>query len=94
MLDLNFFFFTFVDIIEELISTGHQLDAINFAYEAGLQDKFPPIPLLKSFLEDSKKATSTSEDRNNYGQTAVCLVLLELLVLIKFITSNQAVGSL
>ncbi|CAL9124425.1 unnamed protein product [Musa acuminata var. zebrina] len=58
------------DIIEELISTGHQLDAINFAYEAGLQDKFPPVPLLKSFLEDSKKATSTSEDRNNYGQTA------------------------
>ncbi|RRT40667.1 hypothetical protein B296_00046776 [Ensete ventricosum] len=58
------------DIIDELISNGHQLDAINFAYEAGLQDKFPPVPLLKSFLKDSKKATSTSEDRNNCGQTA------------------------
>ncbi|CAL9080180.1 Frigida-like protein [Musa troglodytarum] len=57
------------DIIEELISNGHQLDAINFAYEAGLQDKFPPVPLLKSFLKDSKKATLTSEDRNNCGQT-------------------------
>ncbi|RWV86519.1 hypothetical protein GW17_00051582 [Ensete ventricosum] len=59
------------DIIDELISNGHQLDAINFAYEAGLQDKFPPVPLLKSFLKDSKKATSTSEDRNNCGQTAL-----------------------
>ncbi|KAG1348251.1 FRIGIDA-like protein 4a [Cocos nucifera] len=57
------------DIIEELISKGQQLDAINFAYEAGLQDKFPPVPLLKSFLKDSKKATSSSsEDRNNSGQ--------------------------
>ncbi|ONK74324.1 uncharacterized protein A4U43_C03F5070 [Asparagus officinalis] len=57
------------DMIQELISKGHQLDAINFVYEAGLQDKFPPVPLLKSFLKESKKAsTPVSEDRNNSGQ--------------------------
>lgn len=54
------------DMIEELINKGQHLDAINFAYEAGLQDKFPPIPLLKSFLKDSKKtASSISEERSS-----------------------------
>lgn len=56
-------------IVEELIGKGQQLDAVNFAYEAGLQNKFPPVPLLKSFLKGSKKVpTSTSDDRNNTGQ--------------------------
>eukprot|EP00262_Sarcandra_glabra_P019982 TRINITY_DN7795_c0_g1_i1.p1 TRINITY_DN7795_c0_g1~~TRINITY_DN7795_c0_g1_i1.p1 ORF type:complete len:545 (+),score=77.17 TRINITY_DN7795_c0_g1_i1:57-1637(+) len=54
------------DIIEELISKGRQVDAVYFAYEAGLVDKFPPVPLLKSYLKDSKKAaTSILEDGNN-----------------------------
>jgi hypothetical protein len=57
------------DMIEELISKGQQLDAINFVYEAGLQDKFPPVPLLKSVLKESKKTSSSiSDDRNNSGQ--------------------------
>ncbi|TVU44620.1 hypothetical protein EJB05_04066, partial [Eragrostis curvula] len=50
------------DIIEELITKGQQLDAVNFAYEAGLQEKFPPVPLLKSYLEDSQKISSTSDN--------------------------------
>ncbi|XP_042468922.1 FRIGIDA-like protein 4a isoform X1 [Zingiber officinale] len=56
------------DIIEELIDKGHQLDAINFAYEASLQDKFPPTSLIQSFLKDLKKSTSTSEETNACGQ--------------------------
>ncbi|KAG6502133.1 FRIGIDA-like protein 4a [Zingiber officinale] len=56
------------DIIEELIDKGHQLDAINFAYEASLQDKFPPISLIQSFLKDLKKSTSASGDSNTSGQ--------------------------
>ncbi|XP_077247807.1 FRIGIDA-like protein 4b [Tasmannia lanceolata] len=44
------------DIIEELISKGQQVDAVHFCFEAGLVDKFPPVPLLKSHLKDSKKA--------------------------------------
>lgn len=50
------------DIIEQLIAKGQQLDAVNFAYEAGLQEKFPPVPLLKSYLEDTQKISSTSEN--------------------------------
>ncbi|KQK20678.1 FRIGIDA-like protein 4a [Brachypodium distachyon] len=50
------------DIIEELIAKRQQLDAVNFAYEAGLQEKFPPVPLLKSYLEDSKKTSCTVSD--------------------------------
>lgn len=59
------------DIVEELIVKGQQLDAINFAYESGIQDKFPPVPLLKSYLKDAKKAAALmSEERNNSGQAA------------------------
>uniref|UniRef100_A0ACD5U8Z9 Uncharacterized protein n=1 Tax=Avena sativa TaxID=4498 RepID=A0ACD5U8Z9_AVESA len=53
------------DIIEELIGKGQQLDAVNFAYEAGLEEKFPPVPLLKSYLEDSKKASSNVSDNSS-----------------------------
>jgi hypothetical protein len=55
------------DIIEELIAKGQQLDAVNFAYEAGLQDKYPPVPLLKSYLDESMKSSSFVAD--NQGQT-------------------------
>uniref|UniRef100_J3LTN2 FRIGIDA-like protein n=1 Tax=Oryza brachyantha TaxID=4533 RepID=J3LTN2_ORYBR len=50
------------DIIEELITKGQQLDAVNFAYEAGLHEKFPAAPLLKAYLEDSKKIPSNSDN--------------------------------
>jgi len=67
-------------MIEELISKGQQLDAVHFTYEVGLVDKFPPVPLLKSFLKDAKKvAASILEDPNNAGRAAVffpfCLCL-------------------
>ncbi|KAK7343594.1 hypothetical protein VNO77_12453 [Canavalia gladiata] len=59
------------DMIEELISRGQQLDAVHFTYEVGLVDKFPPVPLLKSFLKDAKKvAASILEDPNNAGRAA------------------------
>jgi len=62
----------FLDMIEELISKGQQLDAVHFTYEVGLVDKFPPVPLLKSFLKDAKKvAASILEDPNNAGRAAV-----------------------
>ncbi|OWM74262.1 FRIGIDA-like protein 4a [Punica granatum] len=59
------------DIIQELISRGQQLDAVHFTYEVGLVDKFPPVPLLKAFLKDAKKAAaSILEDPNNAGRAA------------------------
>ncbi|TKY51163.1 FRIGIDA protein 4a [Spatholobus suberectus] len=59
------------DMIQELISKGQQLDAVHFTYEVGLVDKFPPVPLLKSFIKDAKKvAASILEDPNNAGRAA------------------------
>ena len=69
-------------MIEELISKGQQLDAVHFTYEVGLVDKFPPVPLLKAFLRDAKKAASSIlEDPNNAGRAAVQLVLHFTLIL-------------
>ncbi|XP_007034760.2 PREDICTED: FRIGIDA-like protein 4a [Theobroma cacao] len=59
------------DMIEELVSKGQQLDAVHFTYEVGLVDKFPPVPLLKAFLRDAKKAASSIlEDPSNAGRAA------------------------
>lgn len=69
---MPFKFFS-ADMIEELISKGQQLDAVHFTYEVSLVDRFPPVPLLKAFLKDAKKAASSIlEDPNNAGRTAVC----------------------
>lgn len=66
--------FFLADMIEELINRGQQVDAVHFTYEVGLVDKFPPVPLLKAFLKDSKKAaTSILEDPYNNGRAAVCV---------------------
>lgn len=59
-------------MIEELISRGQQVDAVHFTYEVGLADRFPPVPLLKAYLKDAKKAaTAILEDPNNSGRAAV-----------------------
>nr|GMD77333.1 FRIGIDA-like protein 4A [Ipomoea batatas] len=59
------------ELIEELISRGQQVDAVHFTYEVGLIYKFPPVPLLKAFLKDAKKAaTAILEDPNNSGRAA------------------------
>ncbi|XP_042517609.1 FRIGIDA-like protein 4a [Macadamia integrifolia] len=60
------------EMIEELISKKQQVDAVHFTYEVGLTDKFPPVPLLKAYLKDSRKAAnSIMGDRNNSGRAAV-----------------------
>ncbi|KAJ9154301.1 hypothetical protein P3X46_027653 [Hevea brasiliensis] len=58
------------DMIEELISRGQQLDAVHFTYEVGLVDKFPPVPLLKAFLKDAKKAAASILEDPDTGRAA------------------------
>ncbi|KAK1388358.1 hypothetical protein POM88_016536 [Heracleum sosnowskyi] len=63
--------FLCTNMIEELISKGQQVDVVHFTYKVGLVDGFPPVPLLKAFLKDAKKAaTSILEDPNNSGRAA------------------------
>lgn len=68
-------------MIKELISRGQQLDAVHFAYEVGLVDKFPPVPLLKAYLRDAKKTTAsiTEDSSNNTSRPTVSLYSITLL---------------
>ncbi|CAL5341637.1 unnamed protein product [Camellia sinensis] len=43
------------DLIIKLISKGKQLLAVKFIFEFDLADKFPPVPLLKEHVKESKK---------------------------------------
>jgi hypothetical protein len=54
---------------------------VNFAYEAGLQEKFPPVPLLKSYLEDSKKTSTAASDNSSTssGQSGVRINITSIL---------------
>ena len=45
----------FADLVNKLIRKGKQLLAIRFIFEFGLADKFPPVPLLKTYVKESKK---------------------------------------
>ncbi|XVF66669.1 hypothetical protein PTKIN_Ptkin10aG0055600 [Pterospermum kingtungense] len=84
------------DMIEELISKGQQLDAVHFTYEVGLVDKFPPVPLLKAFLRDAKKAAaSILEDPNNAGRAAVYPYVLidNLLYSLQFMILDYSLNS-
>ncbi|ONK80821.1 uncharacterized protein A4U43_C01F22150 [Asparagus officinalis] len=46
------------DIIDELIKTGKELEAVSFTSESGLIEKFSPTPLLKNYLHNSRKKAS------------------------------------
>ncbi|KAL5712543.1 hypothetical protein ACHQM5_014705 [Ranunculus cassubicifolius] len=46
------------DVIEVLVNSGKQIDAVNLAYAFGLTEKYSPVPLLKSYLKDARKASS------------------------------------
>ncbi|XP_047310980.1 FRIGIDA-like protein 4a [Impatiens glandulifera] len=50
------------ELIEELIKRGQHIDAVHFIHAVGLMNKFPPVPLLKAFLKDAKKASLLVQD--------------------------------
>eukprot|EP00249_Psilotum_nudum_P011693 c23326_g1_i1 orf=658-2109(+) len=54
------------DVIEMLIKDGKQIEALSFASEFSLLDRFQPVPLLKSYLKESRKsAQATLKGGNN-----------------------------
>ncbi|OWM89916.1 hypothetical protein CDL15_Pgr012553 [Punica granatum] len=54
------------DIIDELVRMSKEIDAVYFATESGLTERFPPASLLKSFLKNSRKnATDALKKGNN-----------------------------
>jgi hypothetical protein len=51
-------------IIEELVKRHRQIDAVHFIQAFGLSETFPPVPLLKTCIEESKDVTENNLDAN------------------------------
>ncbi|KAJ0089688.1 hypothetical protein Patl1_13217 [Pistacia atlantica] len=60
----------FTDIIDELVKSGKEVEAVYFASESGLTERFPPVSLLKSYLRNSKKNATTILKNGNYSNVA------------------------
>ncbi|KAJ6862945.1 hypothetical protein NC652_039729 [Populus alba x Populus x berolinensis] len=58
------------DIIDELVKNGKEIEAVYFASESGLTKRFSPVSLLKSYLKNSKKITTTVLKNGNYSTAA------------------------
>lgn len=51
-------------VIEVLVNSGRQIDAVNLAFAFELTEQFSPVPLLKSYLKDARKACSPVKPGN------------------------------
>ncbi|XP_026432537.1 FRIGIDA-like protein 3 [Papaver somniferum] len=51
-------------VIEVLVNTGRQIDAVNLAYAFELTEQFSPVVLLKSHLKEARKASSPTKPGN------------------------------
>ncbi|KAK2645723.1 hypothetical protein Ddye_020918 [Dipteronia dyeriana] len=58
------------DIIDELVKNGKEIEAVYFASESGLTERFPPVSLLKSHLRNSKKNSTNALKNGNYNNIA------------------------
>ncbi|XP_072980422.1 FRIGIDA-like protein 3 [Typha angustifolia] len=54
-------------VIETLLHTGRQIDAINLAYAFGLTEQFAPVPLLKAYLKEVRKVTQVKAGNMSPG---------------------------
>lgn len=63
----------FTDIIDELVKSGKEIEAVYFAIESGITERFSPVSLLKSYLHNSRKNATTILKNGNYSTAAtVC----------------------
>ncbi|KAE8685866.1 FRIGIDA-like protein 3 [Hibiscus syriacus] len=51
-------------VIEVLANSGRQIDAVNLAFAFDLTTQFSPVPLLKAYLREAKKASSPVKPGN------------------------------
>ncbi|XP_038897630.1 FRIGIDA-like protein 1 [Benincasa hispida] len=47
------------DLVQKLLDKGKQLLAVKFIFEFELTEKFPPVPVLKDYVKESKKVAKT-----------------------------------
>lgn len=53
----DYILFDFAEVLEVLVKSGRQLEAVNLAYAFELTDKFDPVSLLKAYLKDARKGS-------------------------------------
>ncbi|XP_074273839.1 FRIGIDA-like protein 4a [Silene latifolia] len=58
------------DLIEELVKNGKQVEAVYFATESGLTDRFQPVSLLKSFLQKTDRESRDIRKKGNHSASA------------------------
>ncbi|XP_056855358.1 FRIGIDA-like protein 3 isoform X1 [Raphanus sativus] len=51
-------------VIEVLVNSGKQIDAVNLAFAFGLTEQFPPVELLKCYLTEASRSTSQGRPGN------------------------------
>ncbi|KAG5232148.1 FRIGIDA protein [Salix suchowensis] len=60
-----FLFYTYSSgVIEVLVNSGRQIDAVNLAFAFDLTEQFSPVPLLKSYLKEARKVSPTVKPGN------------------------------
>ncbi|OVA16043.1 Frigida-like [Macleaya cordata] len=81
------------DFIRKLSSKKKQLDAVRFVYEFKLVDKFPPVPLLKAYLNESREAAEEFRQKGNNSlqaqNDAIVKEIGALKAVIRFIEEHQ-----
>ncbi|KAF2299604.1 hypothetical protein GH714_039279 [Hevea brasiliensis] len=65
------------EMIDELVKNGKEMEAVYFASESGLTERFPPVSLLKSHIKNSKKNTSNILKNGNFSAAATRASRLE-----------------
>ncbi|CAM0880035.1 unnamed protein product [Alopecurus aequalis] len=59
------------DVVQELITSGNVIEAIYIAHEAGLFERFPPAPLLNTYMKDSTEKAQAVLSSGRRSSSAV-----------------------
>ncbi|OEL28240.1 hypothetical protein BAE44_0010741, partial [Dichanthelium oligosanthes] len=68
---LGLFIFS-AELMDYLIGNGQQIDALYFARVFNLVDKYPPVSLLKGYVEKAKQTAVEISQKNVTHQSLVC----------------------
>lgn len=60
-----------IGIIDELVNSGKEIEAVYFASEFGLTEQFPPVSLLRSHLKNIRKDANAVSKNGKYSAAAV-----------------------
>lgn len=59
------------DIIEELVKSGKEVEAVYFASESGLSERYPPLSLLKLSLRNCRRNANNISKKGKFSSAAV-----------------------